>query len=130
MSRNVTVTFADGAQHTYQGVPDGATPSEVQTRAEKQFAKTVKGIDGGAAPAVTAPAPAPAAPEAGAGRGFVNPPMDAPDGIPRMLPRQRATPKADATESFAQNVIPLAVAPLVGPAMAAGAPVQILRLDF
>ena len=39
--------------------------------------------DGGAASA---------APEAGAGRGLVNPPMDAPDGIPRMLPRQRATP--------------------------------------
>ena len=58
MPRNVTVTFADGAQHTYEGVPDGATPYEVQTRAEKQFAKTVKGIDGGAAAAQAAPAPA------------------------------------------------------------------------
>ena len=90
MPRNVTVTFADGAQHTYEGVPDGATPDEVQTRAEKQFAKTVKGIDGGASQAAAQSAGM--APEAGAGRGLVNPSMDAPDGIPRMLPRQRASP--------------------------------------
>lgn len=49
MPRDITVTFADGTAHTYQGAPDTVTPDEVQARAEKQFAKTVKGIDGGRA---------------------------------------------------------------------------------
>lgn len=48
MPRNITVTFADGTSHTYQGAPDNITPDEVQARAEKQFSKAVRGIDGGA----------------------------------------------------------------------------------
>lgn len=47
MSRNITVTFGDGTSHVYENAPDNITPDAVQTRAEKEFAKTVKGIDGG-----------------------------------------------------------------------------------
>lgn len=47
MPRNVTVTFADGSQHVYQGVPDDATPAAVQARASKEFGKPVKALDGG-----------------------------------------------------------------------------------
>lgn len=57
MPRDITVTFADGTAHTYQGAPDDVTPDAVQARAEKQFAKTVKGIDGGTKPAQAAPEP-------------------------------------------------------------------------
>lgn len=47
MPRNITITFQDGTTHTYQNAPDNVTPDEVQARAEKQFSKTVTGIDGG-----------------------------------------------------------------------------------
>lgn len=47
MPRDITVTFADGTSHTYQGAPDTITPDQVQSRAEKEFTKTVKAIDGG-----------------------------------------------------------------------------------
>jgi hypothetical protein len=47
MPRDITVTFGDGTTHVYQNAPDDVTPDAVQTRAEKQFAKTVTGIDGG-----------------------------------------------------------------------------------
>lgn len=61
MARNITVTFDDGSTHTYANAPDDVTPDAVQTRAEKEFGKTVTHLDGGkgAAPAVTAPAVAP-----------------------------------------------------------------------
>jgi len=56
MPRNITVTFADGTSHVYQNAPDDITPDAVQSRAEKEFVKTVKGIDGGKR-AAQAPAP-------------------------------------------------------------------------
>ena len=37
MPRNVSVTFADGTSHVYQGVPDDATPEQVEARARKDF---------------------------------------------------------------------------------------------
>jgi hypothetical protein len=51
MPRNITITFGDGTTHVYQNAPDNVTPDDVQARAEKEFAKTVSGIDGGAKPA-------------------------------------------------------------------------------
>lgn len=42
-------------------------------------------------------------------------------GIPTMLPRQRATPKANATESFAQNVIAPVGSMFVGPLLGVAA---------
>lgn len=47
MPRQVTVTFADGTQHVYQGVPDDATPDSVTARAQKEFGKAIVNIDGG-----------------------------------------------------------------------------------
>lgn len=49
MARNITVTFADGTNHVYQNAPDDVTPDMVQARAEKEFSKPVKGLDGGGA---------------------------------------------------------------------------------
>lgn len=48
MGRNVTVTFADGTSHVYNGTPDNITPDLVQARAEKEFGKKVTALDGGA----------------------------------------------------------------------------------
>jgi hypothetical protein len=53
---NVTVTFKDGTNHTYQGVPDGVTPDDVEARAAKEFGKSVTSLSKGD---VAAPAPAP-----------------------------------------------------------------------
>jgi hypothetical protein len=47
MPRNITITFEDGSNHVYQNAPDDVTPEAVQARAEKEFSKPVKGIDGG-----------------------------------------------------------------------------------
>jgi hypothetical protein len=47
MPRNITITFEDGTSHTYQNAPDSLTPDVVQARAEKDFGKSVTGIDGG-----------------------------------------------------------------------------------
>lgn len=47
MPRNITVTFGDGTSHVYENAPDNITPDAVQARAEKEFFKTIKGIDGG-----------------------------------------------------------------------------------
>jgi len=44
MPKQVTVTFSDGTSHTYQGVPDTATPDEVEARAQKDFNKQVKAL--------------------------------------------------------------------------------------
>ena len=51
MARNITVTFDDGTSHVYQNAPDNLTPDMVQTRAQKDFNKVVKSLDGGRAPA-------------------------------------------------------------------------------
>ena len=47
MARNITITFDDGTSHVYQNAPDTLTPESVQSRAEKDFGKSVVGIDGG-----------------------------------------------------------------------------------
>lgn len=51
MARNITVTFDDGTSHVYQNAPDNLTPDMVQTRAQKDFGKAVKSLDGGRAAA-------------------------------------------------------------------------------
>lgn len=53
MPRNITVTFDDGSKHVYRNAPDNLTPDQVTARAQKDFRKTVKALDGGrpAAPA-------------------------------------------------------------------------------
>jgi hypothetical protein len=56
MPRNVTVTFNDGATHVYEGVPDNATPDQVEARASQEFGKQVTALDGGG---TQAPAPPP-----------------------------------------------------------------------
>lgn len=55
MGRNVTVTFSDGTTHTYQNAPDDITPDAVQSRAEKEFNKSVTALDGGKSQAIMAP---------------------------------------------------------------------------
>ena len=65
MPRNITVTFADGSTHVYQNAPDNVTPDQVSQRAQKDFGKPVKALDGGrnqaqqkpVAPRVVQPAP-------------------------------------------------------------------------
>lgn len=60
MARNITVTFADGTSHVYQGAPDDVTPDQVEARAAKEFGKKVTALDGGrGAPASPAPADEP-----------------------------------------------------------------------
>jgi hypothetical protein len=59
MARDITVSFDDGTQHVYRGAPDDATPDAVRQRAEKEFGKSVKAMDGGRG---TAPAQGSAAP--------------------------------------------------------------------
>ena len=49
MARNITVTFDDGTSHVYQNAPDNLTPDMVQERAQKDFGKVVKSLDGGRA---------------------------------------------------------------------------------
>ena len=56
MPRDITVTFDDGTSHVYRGAPDDVTPDAVQTRAAKEFGKTVKSLDGGRQAAPAAPA--------------------------------------------------------------------------
>ena len=49
--RNVTVTFNDGSQHQYAGVPDTVTPQDIIARAGGEFAgKAITNIDGGGTP--------------------------------------------------------------------------------
>lgn len=47
MPRNITVTFDDGSTHVYQNAPDDVTPEQVAQRAQKEFNKSVKALDGG-----------------------------------------------------------------------------------
>lgn len=50
MPRAVTLTFDDGSQHVYNGVPDDASPDAVIARAGSEFpGKKLKGVDGGSA---------------------------------------------------------------------------------
>lgn len=56
MPRDVTVTLEDGIQHIYKGVPDTATPDDVEKRAASEFrGKKVIKIDGGAKATQEAP---------------------------------------------------------------------------
>ena len=57
MPRNVTVTLANGMQHTYANAPDDITPDAVAARAQKEFGQAVTAIDGGRGKSA-APAPA------------------------------------------------------------------------
>ena len=50
MPRSITVTFSDGSQHVYANAPDDVTPDMARQRAERDFGKTVTGLDGGRAP--------------------------------------------------------------------------------
>ena len=59
MPRNVTVTLANGMQHTYANAPDDITPDAVAARAQKEFGQAVTAIDGGRGKAAPAAAPAP-----------------------------------------------------------------------
>lgn len=52
MPRNITVTFGDGSSHVYRGAPDDITPDQVSARAQQEFGKPVKSLDGGRKPAV------------------------------------------------------------------------------
>ena len=45
MARDITVTFADGSQHIYQGAPDNVTPEQVEERARKEFGKDITHLD-------------------------------------------------------------------------------------
>lgn len=47
MPRNITVTFDDGSSHVYQNAPDDVTPDQVSSRAQQEFGKQVKALDGG-----------------------------------------------------------------------------------
>jgi hypothetical protein len=55
MPRNITVTFDDGTSHVYQNAPDTLTPDMVQARAQQDFGKVVKSLDGGRAAAPAQP---------------------------------------------------------------------------
>ncbi len=61
MPRNITITLADGSQHTYANAPDNVTPAAVTARAMKEFGQSVTNLDGGKRPTARAPA-APAGP--------------------------------------------------------------------
>lgn len=48
MPRNVTITLANGAKHTYRNVPDNVTPDQIEQRAAKDFPRVrVTDISGG-----------------------------------------------------------------------------------
>lgn len=47
MPRDITISFADGAQHVYKGAPDDVTPEAVQARAQQEFGKPIASLDGG-----------------------------------------------------------------------------------
>jgi hypothetical protein len=47
MPRDITVTFDDGFTHVYQNAPDNLTPDAVSARAQQDFGKVVKALDGG-----------------------------------------------------------------------------------
>jgi len=57
MPRNITVTFADGTTHVYRNAPDNVTPEQVTQRAQSEFGKQVKALDGGRRAAAKPAAP-------------------------------------------------------------------------
>ena len=57
MPRDITVTFDDGSTHVYQNAPDNLTPDAVSARAQQDFGKAVKALDGGRAVAGNATKP-------------------------------------------------------------------------
>lgn len=59
MARDITVTFDDDSQHVYQGAPDNVTPTDIESRAQKDFGKKVKALDGGRRAAEPAAPPKP-----------------------------------------------------------------------
>lgn len=61
MPRDITVTFDDGSTHVYKGAPDDVTPDQVESRAAKEFGRSVVHLDGGKPPA----SPSAAKPEGG-----------------------------------------------------------------
>lgn len=73
MPRNITITFEDGTSHTYQNAPDNVTPEQVSQRAQSEFGKRVKALDGGRAARPAAPRPAPRpAPRQSVGNALLN----------------------------------------------------------
>ena len=51
MARNVTVYFADGSRHEYQGVPDDAMPEQIAARAGRDFqGKQIRHLERAPAP--------------------------------------------------------------------------------
>lgn len=58
MARNITVVFDDGTSHVYQNAPDDLTPDAVQSRAQKDFGKSVVSLDGGKGAAAAESKPA------------------------------------------------------------------------
>lgn len=64
MPRDITVTFDDGTSHVYTGAPDDVTPEAVQQRAQKEFGKTVRALDGGRRAQAQEPKVAPDSPAA------------------------------------------------------------------
>jgi len=78
MARDITVTFEDGTVHVYRGAPDDITPDQVQARAQKDFNKAVKAMDGGLPPSASVTAPPGQTPSAGP---FASSPPE-PEGIP------------------------------------------------
>jgi len=71
MTRKVTVTFDDGTQKVYTGIPDASTPAMIEAKVKQEYPnKKIKNIHGEkegekpvAAPSATpTPAPAPTAP--------------------------------------------------------------------
>lgn len=56
MPKSVKITFADGTDHTYEGVPDDVTPDQVERRAITEFGgKRVASLDRSDAPAPHVP---------------------------------------------------------------------------
>ena len=50
-TRDVTVTFEDGTNHVYRGVPISVTPDQIEQRASSEFSgKKLSGISGGVPP--------------------------------------------------------------------------------
>lgn len=47
MPRDITVTFADGSTHVYRNAPDDISPEAVTQRAQSEFNKPIKALDGG-----------------------------------------------------------------------------------
>jgi hypothetical protein len=123
MARDITVTFEDGTVHVYRGAPDDITPDQVQTRAQKDFNKTVKAMDGGRAPSVPA-----APPGQIPGPGTLVAPPPAPEGIPfgRQVAQTLGNIVAGGVRGAASIGSTLTELARTGPAGLGGQPVQTI----